>query len=230
MLQNIKAFVRENMHRQALSWKDKRFLIYVGLQLLFSAFSLYMTYLALDYTDGYQGYVVPDIILDHIPVFDVGYIFFQGSFVFIASVAIILLAIPESIPFALGSTSLFFAIRAVFMSLTHLSAPVVAHYSYFEYEHHVKQIVFTLSSGNDMFFSGHAGFPFLLALVFWKRKYIRSYFLLCSIIAAVAVLLGHLHYSIDVFSAFFISFGIYHFSKTIFSKEFSLIDVKTEHR
>jgi hypothetical protein len=39
------------------------------------------------------------------------------------------------------------------------------------------------------------------------------------LVFGVVVLLGHLHYSIDVLSAFFISYGIYRIAEIIFHKD-----------
>ena len=41
-----------------------------------------------------------------------------------------------------------------------------------------------------------------MALTFWNNKFLRRFFLFASIVAGFSVLLGHLHYSIDVFAAF----------------------------
>ena len=49
-----------------------------------------------------------------------------------------------------------------------------------------------------------------MALVYWREKYLRYIFLVWSVFFGAVVLLGHFHYSIDVFAAFFITFTIYH--------------------
>ena len=54
--------------------------------------------------------------------------------------------------------------------------------------------------GADLFFSGHTGMPFLLALIFWDWRRVRYMFLFISVACAIIVLAG-LHYSIDVCSA-----------------------------
>ena len=74
----------------------------------------------------------------------------------------------------------------------------------------------------DMFFSAHTGLPFLAALLFWQNKIWRYVFLISSLIFGATVLLGHLHYSIDVFSAFFITYGIYHLAIKFFPKDYKL--------
>jgi membrane-associated phospholipid phosphatase len=61
-----------------------------------------------------------------------------------------------------------------------------------------------------------------LALIFWENKILRIVFLSFSIMFAIIVLLGHLHYSIDVLSAFFITFSIFHICKFLFKKDWQL--------
>jgi hypothetical protein len=77
-----------------------------------------------------------------------------------------------------------------------------------------------ITSGNDLFFSGHTGLPFLIALIFWDHIYIRRLFLVSSVVFGVVVLLAHLHYSIDVFAAFFITYSIYHISLKVFKRDY----------
>lgn len=78
------------------------------------------------------------------------------------------------------------------------------------------------TSSNDLFFSGHTGLPFLFALIFWKYKIPRYVFTVSSGIAGVAVLLSHVHYTIDVLGAYFITYTIYVISKKIFKKEYNM--------
>ena len=75
-----------------------------------------------------------------------------------------------------------------------------------------------------LFFSGHTGLPFLLALMFWEHKVIRNIFLTFSFTFAIVVLLGHIHYSIDVLSAFFISYGILDVCKFLFKREWKIFN------
>jgi len=42
----------------------------------------------------------------------------------------------------------------------------------------------------------------------------------------VAVLLGHIHYSIDVFSALFITYGIFVIAKKVFARDYLLFTAK----
>ncbi len=50
-------------------------------------------------------------------------------------------------------------------------------------------IIQMFTFGSDLFFSGHTGAPFLLALIFWKQPALRAVFLGASGVFAVSVLL-----------------------------------------
>ncbi|MEN9614359.1 MAG: hypothetical protein RLZZ347_666 [Candidatus Parcubacteria bacterium] len=215
--------MKDIFKRHLVFWADKSIRLNLLLSGALFSLSLFLTHWAQTYVDTYSGSPIPDLLLDHVPVMNVNLIFFQGAFLFVVLLVLVLLYEPKYIPFTIGSSALFFTVRSLFTILTHLAAPGAAMYQYVDYDHHIRQVVFTLSSGNDLFFSGHAGFPFLLALVFWNFPKARYFFLICSVVGSVVVILGHLHYSIDVFSAFFISFGIFEIAKRVFKKEFAFI-------
>lgn len=186
--------------------------------------SVLLTFFARSYAGDYSGYVVPDILLDNLPIWNVGFLFFQGAMIFCLLLALFLLHEPKFLPFTLEATSLFFLVRSFFMVMTHLSPPSTVYYNFIQHEHHRREILFSMSSGSDLFFSGHAGFPFLLALIFWKNPTLRYLFLAISLVGSVMVIMGHLHYTIDVFSAYFIAFGVLEISKFLFSKEHHLLE------
>jgi len=83
-------------------------------------------------------------------------------------------------------------------------------------------LLIRLNVGSDMFFSGHTGMPFLLALMFWEDKLARYISLTASCIFGAAVLFGHLHYSIDVFAAFFITYTIFQIAQKFFPEDYRL--------
>jgi membrane-associated phospholipid phosphatase len=66
--------------------------------------------------------------------------------------------------------------------------------------------------------------PVLAALIFWEYAAWRTAFLAFSVVFAVVVLLGHIHYSIDVASAYFITFTIFVIAKTIFAKDWAMFN------
>lgn len=160
---------------------------------------------------------VNDLILSNIRVYDVSAVFIYGSVVFLFLVIFIGFKKINTLPFILKSIALFNLIRFFFVIMTHISAfptQIVINSSFWN-----SPIFDGIFTGNDLFFSGHTGLPFLLALIFWDNKNLRIIFLSFSIIFGIVVLLGHIHYSIDVLSAYFITYGIFVFCKILFKKE-----------
>ncbi len=208
--------MREILQKHKLLWPNKSFIWQVLFGLLLLAASLVATYYANIYTTIRASNAVTDIILDNLPVVNVDFVFNEGALIFICIVVIMLLHEPRRIPFVLKGAALFTLVRSLFMVLTHLAPPLAQ--SYID----PTEILHKLSSGDDLFFSAHTGLPFLFAIIFWKEKLPRYFFLLSTAIGGTSVLLGHLHYSIDVFSALFISFGIFHITKYIFPKDYLL--------
>ena len=186
--------------------------------ILLFAVSLFFNNLANNYTAEHFENGISDIILDHLPTMNVGYIFLEGVIILIAFITLLSFHKPARIPFILKSMALFILTRAFFISLTHLGIPL--HQAAIHPESLLERTIY--GSGEDLFFSGHTGFPFLMAMIFWDVKITRIIFLLTSVFFGVAVLLGHLHYSIDVFSAFFITYGIYHMAVWLFKKDYQL--------
>jgi hypothetical protein len=164
---------------------------------------------------------VTDIVLSNTPAFNVDIYFVYGAALLVLFIGAVLLSNPKQIPFTLYALSIFYFTRAIFISLTHLG-PFPVH----------TPIAFTSNigiflsgiffGGDDLFFSAHTGAPFLMALIFWRQPILRYIFLIWSVFFAIVVLLGHVHYSIDVASAFFISFGIYHFTMWLFTNAHQL--------
>jgi hypothetical protein len=206
--------------RHRTLWRQRHFVLHAAAGLAALIVGVGLSFWARTFVADYTSYVVPDLLLDHLPTVNVNYLFFQGAFLFILFVFGTGVMLPEFIPFTLFSSALFFTTRSFFMIMTHLSAPVIAQYSYITYEHNIQEVLFTVSSGNDLFFSAHAGYPFLLALIFWRYRNLRYFLLAVSAVASAVVILGHLHYSIDVFSAFFISYGLYVIAQRMFTKAY----------
>jgi hypothetical protein len=198
-------------------WLQKSFVNNVLIGIIFLVVAFFANYYANSYTTAHASNYVTDILLDNLPVVDVHLIFSEGAIVFILALIAILLYEPKYLPFALKSIAVFVLVRSFFLILTHLAPPF--HQIYINPADYISR----LSSGQDLFFSAHTGLPFLMAFVFWKQKRIRYFFFICSFIGGASVLLGHLHYSIDVFSALFISFGIFHICKNLFPKDYKLI-------
>lgn len=205
-----------NKHKSL--WPEKTFLYNVFLGLLLLAIAIFLNSFANNFTLSHASNSVSDIILDNIPTFHVDLVFLEGAIIFMIFLAVVLLLEPKYIPFTLKSIALFVLVRSLFMILTHLAAP--SHYTALDPQNILERML--AGSGDDLFFSGHTGFPFMLAFIFWSQKFFRYLFFLCTAIAGAAALLGHLHYSIDVFSALFIAFGIFHLGTHLFPRDYKL--------
>ncbi len=196
---------------------DKTFLISFVTGFLFLVASLVMQFYANAYTIRKASVAVTDIILSNTRVYDVDGLFVYGSVLLFLVVLTICIIRINYTPFIMKSVALFTMIRACFITLTHISPfPTHVEISSVFFRHTLFSGIFT---GDGLFFSGHTGLPFLLALIFWKQEKLRYLFLCFSVILAIVVLLGHLHYSIDVLSAYFITYSIFHLCQVFFKKE-----------
>lgn len=198
---------------------SKKYVVYssiIGFVLL--SLSLVANFAANVFATNRMGNPVNDLILDNIPTYNVSALFFQGFGLFLVFALALLIIKPKRIPFAFKSLAVFILIRSLFIILTHMGPP--ANEMFFD----PGTISRKLTAGADLFFSSHTGLPFLAALLFWENKTYRYIFLVLSFVFGAVVLLGHLHYSIDVFSAFFITYGIYHISRTFFKKDMKLFE------
>jgi hypothetical protein len=61
----------------------------------------------------------------------------------------------------------------------------------------------------DLFFSGHAATTFLLVLYLWDKPRLRLVAIASHVAMVCAVLLAHLHYSIDILAAWAFTFAIF---------------------
>ncbi|MCX6722275.1 MAG: phosphatase PAP2-related protein [Candidatus Staskawiczbacteria bacterium] len=183
---------------------------------VFLVISLTITSAAIMLATEKQNNTVTDIILSNIPAYNLANFFVYGAFALVIFTLFIVLIKPERFPFVSKSISVFYLTRSLFMNLTHL-AP------YPDIVSTNANILNKLTIGGDLFFSGHTGFPFLLALIFWQEKKLRYLFLILSVFFGTISLLGHYHYTIDVLSAFFIAYGVYHFCAKIFKKDHKIL-------
>ena len=177
------------------------------------AFSVGISSYAIQYATEKASNPVSDIILSNTSPRDVDGLFVFGTIMLIAYIALLLLAHPKRIPFVLYSLALFFFIRSAFITFTHVGpfpVPPVGN----DWGSLARHFLFS----SDLFFSAHTGAPFLLALIFWRDRVLRGAFLAWSVFLAMVVLLGHLHYTIDVASAYFITFTIYCIAEYLFPK------------
>ncbi|OGG49028.1 hypothetical protein A3G63_01155 [Candidatus Kaiserbacteria bacterium RIFCSPLOWO2_12_FULL_52_8] len=200
--------------------RNRSFLLSALASFLMFAASLVSVVLSSAYADVSVSNSVTDIILSNTRVYDVDWIFVYGALSMVIFSAGVLFTIKlKALPFVLKSAALFLLVRSISVSLTHISPyPTrVLISENFISSYRLAQAIF---SGNDLFFSGHVGLTFLVALLFWDTPVLRYIYLSMSIVFAVVVLLGHLHYSIDVFAAYFITYTIFVIARNIFKSDY----------
>lgn len=208
-------------YKHAFAYHHFKRSLLAGILLLL--ISLIFNYFAAQYAQERASAAVADIVLSNIPVFDVDYIFVFGPIVFGLWMAFLCFKNPETLPFTLKSIAVFVFIRSAFITLTHIGpfpdhAVIDGGSAILLRALSSNPNFFLFSTGADLFFSGHTGLPFMMALVFWKHHLTRVFCIATSIFFGIIVLMGHLHYSIDVASAFFITYTIYIITIKIFKK------------
>lgn len=150
-----------------------------------------------------RGAKVPDLILDRFQAIDMSFLFVYGYIALIVTMFLYpALFRVRTLHIVAIQFSLLLILRSVFMLFTHLETPAgavaVGFPSFFE----------KLYFENDMFFSGHTAMPFLGFYLF-RHSPLRYVFLVGSVVMGMVVLAMHLHYSIDVLSAFFMTYCSY---------------------
>ncbi len=209
--------MRKMFFRHIEYWKKKEFVYSIFFGVLLIIFSLLINHLMSIYINSSNLRYVNDLFLDNLPVFNVDFVLNQVLWFYIFVMVFFGIRNPQKIPFILKSIALFIFIRSTFVCLTHLGPAPDRSFLDPNY------ILSSIASGNDMFFSGHTGMPFLLALIFWDDKIAGIFSLLASVVFGTSMLLGHLHYSIDVFSAFFITYTIFVIAQKAFKKDFKMM-------
>ncbi|MFA6171810.1 MAG: phosphatase PAP2-related protein [Patescibacteria group bacterium] len=171
------------------------------------------------YVSGINGVAVSDVLLNNLPTVDVDFFIIQGALAATFIGIFLFFYKPKYFCFGIKAFSIFLVTRSFFISLTHLGySPDALALDNQSFGFGLFNLLY--NNTNDFFFSGHTGMPLLMALVFWPEKIWRYTFIAISFILGTSVLLAHVHYSIDVFAAPFITYSIYALAKYFFAKDF----------
>ena len=189
-------------------YKNKKVIFF---SILFLILANFLYQIAGDYVDETNAVQASDIILDNIPTVNLSFLFVYGSILIIAILVLYSLFFRvKKFHIVLSQLSLLIMIRSFFITLTHLKVPENA-------------VTLTLPKfynliifNNDLFFSGHTAVAFLGFLIFRKEKIIGTFFLIATFVMMITVLLMHVHYSIDVFAALFITYGSFKIGEWMF--------------
>lgn len=201
--------------------RDKRFVVSSlwGIVVLWAGLAsglMVKPYLALIADDVLHS---ADLILDNVPTIYMGGLAVWGPVLLFIILLTELYLHPQYFPFTAKTIGILYLVRSCFLFLTPLGI-------------HPARLKMTADSvwesiayvGHDFFFSGHVSFPCLLAMIFWKHTFMRYVYLLFTVLMAATVLLEHIHYSIDVFAAPFIVFGILSFCKYFFRQDWVWVE------
>jgi len=200
--------------QRVLAWKKDIFehRQQIVLSIILILIAIILNYISGLYTNETRGASPPDLILDHLPSVDLS-IIHVGLFPIVLGVLVFytLFFRPAKLHYVLGILSLYGAVKAGFAVLTHLGIPngaVDISWTPFFYD------FFAFS--NYLFFAGNVGLAYLGYLIFEENKLLKYFMLFSSFIFVITNLVMHRHYSIDVFAAYFITYGVYRLGNFIF--------------
>lgn len=201
-------------------FSGREHLMSILTSVLLFGIALVVQTLANRYVGQVTSIAVPDLILDHIPTLDIDALIIQAVLLATALTIVLTFLKPKCFSFGLKALSLFIIIRAVLISLTHLGAnPHQLVFNPNDFGYGIYNVLY--NTNNDFFFSAHTGAPFLGALVFWRYRGIRYTYIVMSALFGASMLLAHIHYSIDVVAAPFVTYGIFHAARLLFKKDYA---------
>lgn len=168
----------------------------------------------LQFIESRGGVVLPDPVLNTFNPIDLTWFTFGLIYLSVIAALISLFPKPQRLMIAIQSYTLLLIFRTIVMYLTPLEAP----YTLIPLNDPLVQL---FGNGeilrDDLFFSGHTATLFLLYLVA-KNKILKRTFLLFTIFVGIALILQHVHYTIDVVAAPFFSYASFKIIMIIKSK------------
>jgi hypothetical protein len=178
-------------------------IVLIPLMITFSQF--------LTFIESRSGVVLNDPILSLFNPIDLTWYTFALIYASIILFLINNIRDPQKVLIALQTYGLMVLFRGIAMYLTPFNAPeniLVLNDPFVQL--FGKGEILT----KDLFFSGHTGTSFLLVLLVDNKK-LKVVFLIATILVGSAVLLQHVHYTIDVFVAPFVAYSSYRIIKKL---------------
>jgi len=196
-----------------MNWKEffkgRRTEFIVTILLLAIILFIFPNFLA--YVEGRQGVTLADPVLELFNPIDLTWLTFGLIYISLIVAIFSFATKPEILLLALQSYSLLVIFRMMVMYSAPLDAPeklILLNDPFVQF----------FGSGEvltkDLFFSGHTATLFLLFLVSDKKQ-LKIIFLISTILVGIAVLLQHVHYTIDVLAAPFFAYSSYKIAKII---------------
>jgi membrane-associated phospholipid phosphatase len=189
-----------------MSWKEafrsSKFKIEFTATIILLIFILTALANFLNFVETRDGVVLKDPLLNLFEPVNLTWLTFGLIYISIITALIVFLKNPESLITAFQSYIVMTLLRITAMYMLPLNPPqkmIPLGDPFVEYFGTGQLLT------KDLFFSGHTATLFLLFLIA-DSKSIKIFFLISTIIVAVAVLLQHVHYSIDVLAAPFFAY------------------------
>ena len=190
-----------------------------GLILL--ALATIFQYYASAYVNRTPGNPAVDLFLSILPVVNLNFLIVEGALAAIALSVIFILAKPQYLLFTLKAGAIFIATRAMFIAVTHIGiypGQINPDVGFFD------RIYTGLGLEAGFFFSGHTGLPLLMALILWNKKFWRYAYIILSVVFGIAVLFAHIHYTMDVLAAPYMTYGIFKMSQYFFPEDYKMTE------
>lgn len=198
--------------------KEHRRSFYVAFLIL--CLAIVFQYYAGEYSARSGTQSVSDLFLDNIPIVNLNLIIIEGALLAVLGTLVLVFSKTKYILFTMKAIGIFLAFRAFFIATTHLGiypGQIIPGNGAFD------QLYVFFGFETGFFFSAHTGLPFFMALIFWDERIWRYIYLVMSVVFGAAVLLAHIHYSIDVFAAPFMAFSIFKLAQYLFKDDFELL-------
>ena len=150
---------------------------------------------------------LPDLVHQLIPPVNLNLLVSAGDqLALVLIIAYLLFWDTENFPLALILLGVFFLIRAGFLFCTVLPTPFPR-----IDDSATLNVSLVFYGTRDLFPSGHTGSLFILAFLLKKNLWVRGLVFVLATVMGLAVVLMHVHYTIDVLGAVFIAYAVYAF-------------------
>jgi membrane-associated phospholipid phosphatase len=183
--------------------KEKYFLANIIFSFLSVIISLYFFTRFLVFIEDRVGVTLIDPILNWFNPVDISYFTFIVMYSTVVIAIVSLAQSPKMLIIGLQSYTMMLLIRMVAMYSIPLEAPATILPLI---DPMVSEVGVGKLMTKDLFFSGHTATIFIMYLVA-QKKFFKFFFLIATILIALAVLIQHVHYSVDVIAAPFFAYG-----------------------
>lgn len=208
--------MREVFRRWKTLLKDRSYVSWLIFGALFVILGNLLIVTGATYRDEVGNITtVGDLLLNWIPATDLMSLYVWGPIVILIVFALYLFVYkPQLFPYALFAFGLIAFARAFFIQLTHLGPP--NDIIYLKKSELIKSGFDYLYFKSDLFFSGHVANSFMPFLIVKNKPFLKWGLFVGSLLMGATVLVMHVHYSIDVFAAFFITYSLYVIAGKVF--------------